>query len=206
MIIKVCGMREPDNIREVEALHPDMMGFICWNKSPRYINAAPTYLPTECQRVCVFVNPSINYALQMADSLKADYLQLHGSETPDFCQELKQATGLKIIKAISIANSTDIEKSEKYQGIADIMLFDTKCATVGGGGVKFDWGVLENYDGATPFMLSGGITPGDAEAVLSITHPMFAGVDLNSGFESSPAVKDISKLKKIITSIRYEQN
>ena len=184
MIIKVCGMREPDNIREVEALHPTMMGFICWNKSPRYINAAPTYLPTECQRVCVFVNPSINYALQMADSLKADYLQLHG---------------LKIIKAISIANSADIEKSEKYQGIADIMLFDTKCATVGGGGVKFDWGVLENYDGATPFMLSGGITLGDAEAVLSITHPMFAGVDLNSGFESSPAVK-------FITSIRYEQN
>lgn len=205
MIVKVCGMREPDNIRDVEALHPDMMGFICWEKSPRYVAAVPSYLP-KCHRVCVFVNPSFNYALQMADSFKADYLQLHGSETPDFCQELKQATGLKIIKAISIANSADIEKSKKYQGIADIMLFDTKCATVGGSGVKFDWSVIENYDGATPFMLSGGITPGDAEAILSIAHPMFAGVDLNSGFESSPAVKDISKLKKFITSIRYEQN
>lgn len=205
MIIKVCGMREPDNIRDVEALHPDMMGFICWEKSPRYVAAVPSYLP-KCQRVCVFVNQAADYVMQMADSFKADYLQLHGSETPDFCQELKQATGLKIIKAISIANSADIEKSEKYQGIADIMLFDTKCATVGGGGVKFDWGVLENYDGATPFLLSGGITPGDAEAILSIAHPMFAGIDLNSGFESSPAVKDISKLKKFITSIRYEQN
>lgn len=205
MIVKVCGMREPDNIRDVEALHPDMMGFICWEKSPRYVAAVPSYLP-KCQRVCVFVNQAASYVMQMTDSLKADYIQLHGSETPDFCQELKQATGLKIIKAISIANSADIEKSEKYQGIADIMLFDTKCATVGGGGVKFDWGVLENYDGATPFLLSGGITLGDAEAVLSITHPMFAGVDLNSGFESSPAVKKISELKKFITSIRYEQD
>ncbi len=205
MIVKVCGMREPDNIRDVEKLHPDMMGFICWNKSPRFVQAVPSYMP-QCQRVCVFVNPSINYALQLADSFKADYLQLHGSETPDFCQELKQATGLKIIKAISIANSADIEKSKKYQGIADIMLFDTKCASVGGSGVKFDWSVIENYDGATPFMLSGGITLGDAEAILSIAHPMFAGVDLNSGFESSPAVKDISKLKNFITSIRYEQN
>ena len=205
MIVKVCGMREPDNIRDVEALHPDMMGFICWEKSPRYVAAVPSYLP-KCQRVCVFVNPSINYALQMADSFKADYLQLHGSETPDFCQELKQATGLKIIKAISIANSADIEKSKKYQGIADIMLFDTKCATVGGSGVKFDWSVIENYDGATPFMLSGGITPGDAEAILSIAHPMFAGVDLNSRFESAPAMKDVLKLKEFITEIRDEQN
>ena len=205
MIVKVCGMREPDNIRDVEALHPDMMGFICWEKSPRYVAAVPSYLP-KCQRVCVFVNPSINYALQMADSFKADYLQLHGSETPDFCQELKQATGLKIIKAISIANSADIEKSKKYQGIADIMLLDTKCATVGGSGVKFDWSVIENYDGATPFMLSGGITPGDAEAILSIAHPMFAGVDLNSRFESAPAVKDVLKLKEFITEIRDEQN
>lgn len=205
MIVKVCGMREPDNIRDVEALHPDMMGFICWEKSPRYVAAVPSYLP-KCQRVCVFVNPSINYALQMADSLKADYIQLHGSETPELCHELKQATGLKIIKAISVSSIADIEKSKEYQGVADILLFDTKCATVGGSGVKFDWSVIENYDGTTPFLLSGGITPGDAEAILSIAHPMFAGVDLNSGFESSPAVKDISKLKNFITSIRYEQN
>ncbi len=205
MIVKVCGMREPDNIREVETLQPTMMGFICWDKSPRYVAAVPSYMP-KCQRVCVFVNPSINYALQMADSFKADYLQLHGSETPDFCQELKQATGLKIIKAISVSSIADIEKSKKYQGIADIMLFDTKCASVGGSGVKFNWSILDSYSGTTPFLLSGGITPGDAEAILSIAHPMFAGVDLNSGFESSPAVKDISKLKKFITSIRYEQN
>lgn len=205
MIVKVCGMREPDNIREVEALHPTMMGFICWEKSPRYVAAVPSYLP-KCQRVCVFVNPSINYALQMADSFKADYLQLHGSETPDFCQELKHATGLKIIKAISIANSADIEKSKEYQGVADILLFDTKCASVGGSGVKFDWSVIENYDGATPFMLSGGIGPNDAESILSIKHPMFAGVDLNSRFESAPAMKDVLKLKEFITEIRDEQD
>lgn len=205
MIVKVCGMREPDNIRDVEALHPDMMGFICWEKSPRYVAAVPSYLP-KCHRVCVFVNSSINYALQMADSFKADYLQLHGSETPDFCQELKQATGLKIIKAISIANSTDIEKSKEYQGVADILLFDTKCASVGGSGVKFDWSILDSYSGPTPFLLSGGIGPDDAESILSIKHPMFAGVDLNSRFESAPAMKDVLKLKEFITEIRDEQD
>lgn len=205
MIVKVCGMREPDNIREVETLQPTMIGFICWDKSPRYVATVPSYLP-KCQRVCVFVNPSINYALQMADSFKADYLQLHGSETPDFCQELKHATGLKIIKSISIANSADIEKSKEYQGVADILLFDTKCATVGGSGVKFDWSVIENYDGTTPFLLSGGIGPDDAESILSIKHPMFAGVDLNSRFESAPAMKDVLKLKEFITEIRDEQD
>lgn len=205
MIVKVCGMREPDNIRDVEKLHPDMMGFICWNKSPRFVQAVPSYMP-QCHRVCVFVNPSIKYALQMADSFKADYIQLHGSETPEFCQELKQTTGLKIIKAISVSSIADIEKSKKYQSIADILLFDTKCATVGGSGVKFDWSILDSYTGTTPFLLSGGIGPDDAESILSIKHPMFAGVDLNSRFESAPAVKDILKLKEFITQIRYEQD
>lgn len=205
MIVKVCGMREPDNIRDVEALHPDMMGFICWEKSPRYVAAVPSYLP-KCHRVCVFVNQAASYVMQMTDSLKADYIQLHGSETPELCHELKQATGLKIIKAISVSSIADIEKSKEYQGVADILLFDTKCASVGGSGVKFDWSILDSYSGTTPFLLSGGIGPDDAESILSIKHPMFAGVDLNSGFESSPAVKDISKLKKFITSIRYEQN
>ena len=205
MIVKVCGMREPDNIRDVEALHPDMMGFICWEKSPRYVAAVPSYLP-KCQRVCVFVNQAADYVMQMADSFKADYLQLHGSETPDFCQELKQATGLKIIKAISIANSADIEKSKEYQGVADILLFDTKCASVGGSGVKFDWSILDSYSGTTPFLLSGGIGPDDAESILSIKHSMFAGVDLNSRFESAPAMKDVLKLKEFITEIRDEQN
>lgn len=205
MIVKVCGMREPDNIRDVETLQPTMMGFICWNKSPRFVQAVPSYMP-QCHRVCVFVNPTIDYALQTAENLQADYIQLHGSETPEFCHKLKQTIGLKIIKAISVSSVTDIEKSAEYQGVADILLFDTKCATVGGSGVKFDWSILDSYSGTTPFLLSGGIGPDDAESILSIKHPMFAGVDLNSGFESSPAVKDIPKLKKFITSIRYEQN
>lgn len=205
MIIKVCGMREPDNIRDVEALHPDMMGFICWEKSPRYVAAVPSYLP-KCQRVCVFVNQAASYVMQMTDSLKAGYIQLHGSETPELCHELKQSTGLKIIKAISVSSIADIEKSKKYQGVADILLFDTKCASVGGSGVKFDWSILDSYSGTTPFLLSGGIGPDDAESILSIKHPMFAGVDLNSRFENAPAMKDVLKLKEFITEIRDEQN
>lgn len=205
MIVKVCGMREPDNIRDVEKLHPDMMGFICWNKSPRFVQAVPSYMP-QCHKVCVFVNPTIDYALQTADSLKADYIQLHGSETPELCNELKQATGLKIIKAISVSSIADIEKSAEYQGVADILLFDTRCTSIGGSGVKFDWSILESYTGTTPFLLSGGIAPDDAKSISSIKHPMFAGVDLNSRFESAPAMKDVLKLKEFITEIRDEQD
>ena len=205
MIVKVCGMREPDNIRDVEKLHPDMMGFICWNKSPRFVQAVPSYMP-QCHKVCVFVNPTIDYALQTADSFKADYLQLHGSETPEFCHKLKQTIGLKIIKAISVSSATDIEKSKEYQSVADLLLFDTRCASVGGSGVKFDWSILESYIGTTPFLLSGGIAPDDAKSISFIKHPMFAGVDLNSRFESAPAVKDVLKLKEFITEIRYEQD
>ena len=201
MIIKVCGMRDAENIRAAEALGNDWMGFICWPKSSRNVEARPAYLP-KCVRVGVFVDAELDYIREMIALLGLNRIQLHGKETPEQCREIAQATHLPITKAVSVLTREDILRAEAYEGIADYILFDTKCKCVGGSGEHFDWDILQHYHGRLPFLLAGGIGPGDEQRVLSFHHPRFAGIDLNSRFELSPAMKDIDKLEKFIKSIR----
>lgn len=201
MIIKVCGMRDPENIRAVENLHPyvQWMGFIFWQKSSRYVSEKPAYLPTKLKRVGVFVDATIDEVREKAEDYALDIIQLHGKETPDYIRQLGKRP---IIKALNIATAEDIKQTKAYEGIVDFFLFDTKAKMVGGNGTKFDWSVLEAYQGNTPFILSGGIGPDDAQSVKASYHPRLAGIDLNSRFEIAPALKDINRLKQFI----YEQN
>ncbi|MBR4758390.1 MAG: phosphoribosylanthranilate isomerase [Bacteroidaceae bacterium] len=201
MIIKVCGMRDTQNIREVEALKPTMMGFICWEGSSRNVAEATAHLPS-CIRVGVFVNPQLDYVRRKVNQLKLNRIQLHGNESPQFCQELIAMTGLPVIKAISVRKKEDIQQYRQYKGIADLLLFDTKCKTMGGSGEMFDWDILEAYDGDIPFLLAGGISPNDIERVSQFRHPQFIGIDLNSRFELRQGVKDITSLKHFINKIR----
>ncbi|MCD8296375.1 MAG: phosphoribosylanthranilate isomerase [Prevotella sp.] len=207
MIIKVCGMSDGQNIREVESLRPDMMGFICWEKSKRNVSVKPSYLPEVC-RVGVFVDPTIEEIVEKARMLGLNRIQLHGSEPPEMCDTVYQATGLPITKVFSVNDKTDIEKYHDYEDLTsvDLFLFDTKCKTVGGSGEQFNWDVLRCYDGKRPFLLAGGIGPGDEQRVLSFSHPRFAGIDLNSRFETAPGIKDSKQLDKFINTIRHEQN
>ena len=194
-------MRDPENIRAVEEMiHPDMMGFIFWKASKRYVSEVPSYLP-KCTRVGVFVNPTEEEVLQKVTGFGLNAIQLHGQETPDFCQQIKSKTGLPIIKAISIGESDSslfTLHSSLYEGIADFFLFDTKCKCVGGSGEQFDWDILQHYKGNTPFLLSGGIGPGDEEKVKRWHHPECIGIDLNSRFETAPALKDAEALVKFM--------
>ena len=194
-------MRDPENIRAVEEMiHPDMMGFIFWKGSKRYVSEVPSYLP-KCTRVGVFVNPTEEEVLQKVTGFGLNAIQLHGQETPDFCQQIKSKTGLPIIKAISIGESDSslfTLHSSLYEGIADFFLFDTKCKCVGGSGEQFDWDILQHYKGNTPFLLSGGIGPGDEEKVKRWHHPECIGIDLNSRFETAPALKDAEALVKFM--------
>ena len=203
MIIKVCGMREAENIREVEALGIDFMGFIFWPKSSRYVSVCPAYLPTQCKRTGVFVNEDLDQVRHMAKAYALDVIQLHGSESPELISHLSPLTShLSIIKAFNIATTEDIEATKPYEGIVDYLLFDTKGKTVGGNGEKFDWSVLEAYHGDTPFLLSGGIGPDDAERVRSFHHPKCIGIDLNSRFEIAPGLKDINKLRAFLAKVK----
>jgi phosphoribosylanthranilate isomerase len=194
-------MREAENIREIEALGIDLMGFIFWPKSNRYVSERPAYLPMKCKRVGVFVDASLEEIRQHADNYQLDLIQLHGHESPAFAEALKP---LSLIKAFNIANAEDLRQTEAYEGIVDYFLFDTKGKMVGGNGEKFDWSVLDSYHGETPFLLSGGIGPDDVEAVNGFLHPKCIGIDLNSRFELEPALKDIPKLRQFIKQLHHE--
>ena len=147
--------------------------------------------------VGVFVDATIEDILQYINDYTLDIIQLHGHEAPDFIQRLRSLCGDSIatIKAFNIATTEDIDATKPYEGVVDYFLFDTKGKSVGGNGEKFDWSVLEAYRSDTHFLLSGGIGLDDAERVKGFCHPKCVGIDLNSKFEVSPALKDINKLK-----------
>ena len=211
-LVKVCGMRDAENIREVEQLSTvncqlsiDWMGFIFYPKSSRYFSARPPYLPTKCKRVGVFVDEDIEKIKKIADDYALDFIQLHGHESPEEISHLNcqlSTVNCQLIKAFNIATKEDLEATASYAGLVDYFLFDTKGSSVGGNGEKFDWSILDAYNGDTAFLLSGGIGPEDAERISSFHHPKCAGIDLNSKFESAPALKDIDKLKEFIKKIR----
>ena len=198
--VKVCGMREAENIREVEALGIDLMGFIFWPKSSRYVSERPAYMPQTAKRVGVFVNEDIKQVKRIAEEYSLDVIQLHGSESPDYIRQLGSVCGdtIATVKAFNIATAADLDATKSYEGIVDYFLFDTKTPIPGGSGVQFDWSLLADYVGQTPFLLSGGIGPDDAERVCAFSHPKCIGIDLNSRFEISPGLKDVEKLKKFL--------
>ena len=200
-------MRNPDNIRQVDTLQSvNWMGFICGPHSKRFASEFPEYMPIHTKRVGVFVDEDIEQVKRIADDYALDLIQLHGHESPDYCQQLRE---WEIIKAFNIATPSDLESTKPYEGIADYFLFDTKGKSVGGNGEKFDWNVLNHYNGDTPFLLSGGIGPDDAERIKAL----FAldgfpidkciGIDLNSGFETAPAMKDTALLRSFLSQLTH---
>lgn len=199
LIIKVCGMREEQNISDLEKLDIDWMGMIFWSGSKRYVSRPPSRLPQRVKKVGVFVDANLDDIRQHVSDYQLDIIQLHGHETPAFLEALKPLT---LIKAFNIADASDLEKTKAYEGIADYFLFDTKGKIVGGNGEKFDWTVLTAYEGATPFLLSGGIGSDDVQKVKQFHHQKCIGIDLNSRFESAPGLKDIDQLQTFIKQIR----
>lgn len=219
MKIKVCGMRDGENIRRVAALGVDWIGMIFWDRSPRYVTMIPTdagIIPdradttpkTDIKRVGVFVDEMPQNIITRAVNFELDLIQLHGHETPTMIRNLRRTLdpdirpGIQFIKAISVSCRDDIAAYKPYEDCVDYFLFDTKCPTVGGSGSQFDWSVLEAYDGSKPFLLSGGIGPDDAERVRAFHHPQCIGIDLNSRFETAPGVKDVDLLRTFIQHIK----
>lgn len=201
MIVKVCGMREPENIRAVEQAGADWMGFIFFTRSPRHVGQLPAYLPEHCRRVGVFVNESTEDIRLKAQASGLHFVQLHGKETPEQCRQLK-AAGLGVIKVFSIAGRDDLQNTNSYEGVCDYFLFDTACPGHGGSGKTFDWDILQSYQGRTPFLLSGGIRPDSLAALRQFHHEQWAGIDLNSGFETAPGLKDAASLQLFIEQLK----
>ena len=194
-------MREAENIREVEQLKVDMIGFIFYPKSARCLYELPAYMPVKAKRVGVFVNEDKKEIEIFADRFSLDYIQLHGNESPEYCHSLR-ATGLRLIKAFSIARRKDFENIGTYEESCDYFLFDTKCEQHGGSGNQFDWSMLNSYKGKKPFLLSGGINQYSPPTLKELRHPQLAGFDLNSRFETKPGLKDVERLRHFLEELR----
>jgi len=202
--IKICGMRDSDNIKEVLKLSPDYLGFIFYPKSPRYVSEYPAIdFPSSVKKVGVFVNASEREIREKIISFGLDVLQLHGDESPELCHILKQS-GAEIIKVFRVDENFDFELPRKYEDFVDYFLFDTATKEYGGSGKKFDWRLLKDYNNFRPIFLSGGIGPDDAASIFEIEGLNIKAIDINSCFEIEPALKDIEKLKNFILAIRKE--
>jgi phosphoribosylanthranilate isomerase len=194
MIVKVCGMRDGDNIRQVAALGVDWIGMIFWEKSPRNVTMIPTnagIIPDKAPSnfsegrlassltgdgrrplfVGVFVDEMAQNIVTRVVNFHLDIVQFHGHETPTLIRNLRRTLdpdirpGVKFIKAISVECREDLATYKDYADCVDYFLFDTKCQSVGGSGRQFDWSILDAYDGDLPFLISGGIGPDDADRV-----------------------------------------
>lgn len=211
MIIKVCGLKDAANLAEV-LRRPAIswVGLNFYPRSPRCVDQEPEVLlapfrtngefdASSAERVGIFVNEDVSTISAIAERYRLHRLQLHGTETPEYCAALNHRW--PVIKAFAVDGDFDFGDTDKYAGSCTHFLFDSAGAQRGGNGFAFDWRLLDAYPGETPFLLAGGIAPEDARSILHLKHPRFTGVDLNSRFEREPGLKDVAKLDRFLDEL-----
>ena len=203
--IKICGMKFSENISEIALLQPDYLGFIFYEKSPRNFEKTIPVFNKSIKKVGVFVNASFEEIQEKVKQHELDLVQLHGDESPDFCQ-LLQSNKFKVIKAFSVDNQFNFSELENYYTYCDYFLFDTKGTNYGGNGVTFDWSILENYHLDKRYFLSGGIGLENIDEVKSFLTKDYSknciAIDCNSKLEVSPGLKSIQKVKQLINAFK----
>lgn len=218
MQVKVCGMRSLENIAAIKALPINYMGFIFYKDSPRNASHAKGLEAalsdenwnSDIKRVGIFVDVEIDAVFHHVHDYNLDYVQLHGSESPEYCRTLLDLWGAtsmrsaKLIKAFSIGDASDFDQVQAYETLCSLFIFDTKGINKGGNGTKFDWSLLKHYQGIIPFLLSGGIDETSAEAIRKLPFPQLAGVDINSRFETEPGLKDVTKVQYFLRQLNQE--
>ncbi|SDL67396.1 phosphoribosylanthranilate isomerase [Daejeonella rubra] len=213
MKIKVCGMRDPDNIVDLAQLKPDYMGLIFYPQSKRFAGnpdkSVLSSLPDSIKLTGVFVNEKIEEIIQKVDEYDLNAVQLHGSESDLFCKQLRDMLNLRmpikkieIIKAFGIFPGFDFNELKPFNDVVDYFLFDTKTAAHGGSGIMFDWKILDQYKGQKPYFLSGGLSPENIPEISNLGLEYLYGIDLNSKFELEPGLKDINSLKSAFELVR----
>ena len=224
MIIKICGMRDADNIREVAALGVDWMGFDFRPDSPRYVQQIssragiiPDYsslkdaeMAASVKRVGVFADDMPQNIVTRVYNYQLDIVQLQGDESPVMIDNLKHTLqpdiqpDVKVMKVIRVHNAEDLKACQDFEPVVDYFLFDLSATETDSNSKPADWNLLKNYTGQVPFLLGGVIGPDDVASVLGFRHPQLMGIDLNTCFETAPAVKDVALLKSTIEQLRNE--
>jgi phosphoribosylanthranilate isomerase len=205
MKIKICGLNRKEDIKQVIRFEPDFLGFIFYPGSPRFIRedcfqSGINLVPLKIKKVGVFVNAEMDYIKCVTEKYQLDFIQLHGIESPEFCYNAGNIR--PVIKAFAVNDSFDFDICNRYNEVCRYFLFDTKSEKYGGSGISFNWELLNNYTGKVSYFLSGGISGSNFKSALRVNNVRQLGIDVNSGFELSPGVKNISELKKYV----YDKN
>ena len=207
--IKICGLSTPETLEAALAAGAEMIGLNFHPKSPRYVTpqrAAELAAQARGRTgiVALVVDYAPEQAAELARIVRPDWMQLHGKETPEQVAAIRAATGLPVMKALGVATAADLDQVALYRSVADRILLDAKppkdAAYPGGHGRPFDWGLLAGLDPAFRFMLSGGLDPANVADAIRIAQP--AGVDVSSGVESAPGVKDVGKIAEFVSAAR----
>ncbi|HQZ12302.1 MAG TPA: phosphoribosylanthranilate isomerase [Devosia sp.] len=208
LIVKICGIRTQDMLEAAISAGADIVGFMHFPRSPRHVDLETLTELISAARgrieTCVvLVNPDNSCVMEIA-ALSPDWIQLHGPETPHRVEAIRDEAGIAILKAIPIGGAGDVAAVPGYAEIADLLLLDAKAPKgaerPGGLGVAFDWQLLKSLDPALPFMLSGGLTPETVGDAIRQVRPM--GVDVSSGVETAPGVKDAGLIRAFIEKAR----
>jgi len=209
--VKICGLSTPETLTTAIEAGADFVGLVFYEPSPRHLKTeVASYLakqiPDTVEAVGLFVNPSDDYLTEVVNAVPLTMIQLHGHETVERVIEVKERFKLPIIKALPIETAEDLQNIKPYDGIADWLLFDAKGqALPGGNGIAFDWTILKDYNGASPYMLAGGLNPDNIADALTILSP--DAVDVSSGVECNheefgAGVKDSDKIRSFLEATK----
>lgn len=206
--VKICGLSTADTLEAALERGATHLGFVFFDKSPRHLKIEPmaelvARTDRRAETVIVTVDPDDALIERFAGKVKPDWLQLHGHETPERVAEVKRRSGLKVLKALPVASARDLDAVDAYRGVADRILLDSKrpegSALPGGNGVAFDWSLLARLDPDLRAMLSGGLNADNVAEAVAIARP--GGLDVSSGVESGPGVKDIARIHKFFDAL-----
>jgi phosphoribosylanthranilate isomerase len=206
MLIKLCGIKTKNNVKDLQNIPLDMVGLNFYPNSIRYVEDSPAMtklmdtIPKRIQKVGVFVNEDIEEILWRICSFDLDIVQLHGAESPEYCKKIKAE--IKVIKVFSVGKEFDFSACQPYEAECDYFLFDTQSEDHGGSGKQFDWQLMKAYPLKTPYFLSGGISLADVDRIKSIDDDRCVGVDINSQFEFAPANKNMSNVFDFVKALK----
>ncbi len=208
-LTKICGITTPEALEAAIAGGADYIGLVFFPKSPRHLDIGRAKTLADLARdrvkiVALTVDADDATLQEIAEVVSPDAFQLHGNETPERAAEIKWKFGRVVIKAIPVATSEDVKKADDYSDAADLILFDAKTSPdaklPGGNGRTFDWTVLDGIADTMPFMLSGGLDPDNVAKAIALTHPF--AVDVSSGVEMSPGIKDPERIRRFLQSAK----
>jgi phosphoribosylanthranilate isomerase len=207
--VKICGLTDEDAVDAALDAGADFVGVVLYAKSPRAVTierAAEVleFVPEDILRVGLFVDPDDGLLNDAMNNLRLDMFQLHGNESPERVEEIRQEFGMPVMKALGISTAADLDAAQTYAEIADWLLFDAKppadADRPGGNAVAFDWSLLKGRKFACPWMLAGGLTAENVAEAIKLSGAK--AVDVSSGVESAPGVKDPEKIAAFIKAVR----